>query len=136
VRDRAALWRALLPRLIAEIPRGSRIVFVSDLRWLREEHAAPLGLLASQQEVLVVEIVDPAELSLPNVGLAHFRDASRNAARWVDTGSRAVRAAFEQAAEARLNTQTQWLRRAGIAYLRVRTDEPAVDRVVEFDFRD
>ena len=130
--DAGARWSALLPRLIAEIPRGSRIVFVSDLHWLRERHAAALRLLASQQEVSVIEIADPAEVALPNVGLARFRDAGSGETRWIDTASRAVRAAFQREAETLQREKSLWLRRAGIAHLRVRTDEPALERIAEF----
>jgi uncharacterized protein (DUF58 family) len=132
--DAAAPWGGLLPRLIAEIPRGSRIVFISDLRWLREAHAPALSLLASQQEVAVAEIVDPVEIELPNVGLAHFRDANTQATRWIDTASRAVRAAFQHEAAALRQAQSRWLRRAGIAHISIRTDESAADRIAEFSF--
>lgn len=130
--DTGARWSALLPRLIAEIPRGSRIVFISDLLWLRETHAAALSLLASQQEVSVIEVVDPAEIELPNVGLAHFRDAGTQEARWIDTRARSVRAAYQSEAAALRAAQALWLRRAGIAHLSLRTDEPALDRIAEF----
>jgi uncharacterized protein (DUF58 family) len=130
--DTETPWSALLPRLITEIPRGSRIAFVTDLHWLREKHAAALSLLASQQDVSVIEIADPVELALPNVGLARFRDAGSKQGRWIDTASRAVRAAFQREAEARQREQSLWLRRAGIAHLSLRTDEQALDRIAEF----
>jgi uncharacterized protein (DUF58 family) len=130
--DSGARWRALLPRLIVEIPRGSRIVFISDLQWLREEHALALSLLASQQAVSVIEIVDPAEVALPDVGLARFRDAGSGEARWIDTASRAVRAAFQREAQRLKREKSLWLRRAGIAHLSVRTDEAALARIAEF----
>ena len=132
--DASAHWSTLLPRLIAEIPRGSRIVLISDLYWLREQHTAALSLLASQQEVAVVEILDPAEIALPNVGLAQFRDAATGTTRWIDTRSRSVRATFQREAETLHREQAGWLRRAGIAHLSVRTDEMALDRIAEWTF--
>ena len=130
--DAATRWSALLPRLIAEIPRGSRIVFISDLRWLREAHSAALSLLAHQQEVSIIEILDPAELALPNVGLARFRDAASGDARWIDTASSAVRSTFQQETQKLQQEKSLWLSRAGIAHLSVRTDEDALDRMAEF----
>lgn len=131
--DAAAAWDALLPRLIAEIPRGSRLVFVTDLHWLREEHASALNLLASRQEVAVCEILDPAEAMLPDVGLARFRDTASGATRWIDTASRNVRAVFQREAEAQRQARVLLLRRAGIAHLSVRTDEDALARIAEWN---
>jgi uncharacterized protein (DUF58 family) len=130
--DTAARWRALLPRLIAEIPRGSRLIFVTDLHWLREEHASALNLLASRQEVAVCEIADPAELTLPDVGLARFRDTASGATRWIDTASRGVRAAFQRETETRRQARALLLRRAGIANIAIGTDEDALARIAEW----
>jgi uncharacterized protein (DUF58 family) len=91
-----------------------------------------LSLLASQQEVSVIEIVDPAEIELPNVGLARFRDAGSEETRWIDTASRAVRAAFQREAETLQREKSLWLRRAGIAHLSLRSDESALERIAEF----
>lgn len=130
--DASLRWSALLPRLVAAIPRGSRVVFVTDLLWLREVHLAALSLLASRQEVAVIQIMDPAEIELPEVGLAPFRDAATGATRWIDTRARAVRAAFRRGAAALHQAQSLWLRRAGIKHVSLRTDEAALDRVAEF----
>lgn len=134
--DEGAPWHALLPRLIEAIPRGSRVVFVTDLLWLGEAHAAALSLLASRQDVAVIEIVDPAEIDLPDVGLAPFRDARSGEQRWIDTHARDVRAAFRREAEALRQARSLWLRRAGVSHLSVRTDAPALDRVAEFLFHE
>jgi len=130
--DMAAPWQALLPRLIAEIPRGSRLIFVTDLQWLREEHASALNLLASRQEVAVCEIVDPAEIDLPNVGLARFSDTTSGAVRWIDTAARGVRAAFQREAQAQRQARALLLRRAGIAHIAIRSDEDALARIAEW----
>jgi len=130
--ETAATWSILLPRLIVEIPRGSRLIFVSDLHWLREEHASALNLLASRQELAVCEIFDPAETALPDVGLARFRDTASGATRWIDTASARVRAAFQREAEARRQARALLLRRAGIAHIAVRSDEDALARIAEW----
>jgi uncharacterized protein (DUF58 family) len=130
--DAAAVWSALLPRLTAEVPRGSRLIFVTDLHWLREEHASALNLLASRQELAVCEIFDPAETALPDVGLARFRDAASGAARWIDTASARVRGAFQREAETRRQARILLLRRAGIAHIAVRSDEDALARIAEW----
>lgn len=133
--DDAAAWRALLPRLIAEIPRGSRLIFVTDLHWLRDEHAPALNLLASRQEVAVCEIHDRAEIALPNVGLARFHDASGGAARWIDTGARSVRTTFQSRADAQRKARSLLLRRAGIAHIAIGSDEDALTRIAEWSLR-
>lgn len=80
-----------LYRLAAELPRGTRLLLISDFVWLTASHEIPLAYLAERTDLTAVRISDPAERELPDVGLARFQDMSSNDIRWLDTGTASAR---------------------------------------------
>jgi uncharacterized protein (DUF58 family) len=86
-----------LHALAEELPRGVRLLLISDFSWLGVEHETPLAHLAESTDMLAVRISDPAERELPNVGLARFQDMNSGDVRWLDTATVAARNAHAQA---------------------------------------
>ncbi|MEV6690576.1 DUF58 domain-containing protein [Micromonospora sp. NPDC051196] len=82
----------------------------------------PLRRLAVRHQVLAVEIVDPRELELPDVGLITLADPETGARREVWTGDPGLRERYATAAAAQRDQLRQALRRAGAAHLALRTD--------------
>ena len=59
----------ILKRLILTTPVGSRLFLLSDFHDIKEADAIMLHHLASQHQVLAIQILDPVELALPNDGV-------------------------------------------------------------------
>ena len=111
--------------------RGLRVV-VSDFLDPDLDWAEPLRRLSARHQVLAVEVVDPRELELPDVGLLAVVDPETGRRREVWTGRRALRTRYaEAAAEHRLAVRTA-LRRAGAAHLVLRTDRDWVRDLARF----
>lgn len=106
-----------LARLAAELPRGARLVLTSDFAWLDASHSRPLRQLADRLDVLAVQIVDPAEPALPDIGLACFHDLTGRDRHWLDTGNAATRLAHAAAWQARQQDRATLLARAGVRHL-------------------
>lgn len=111
--------------------RRGLVVVVSDFL---DEDAAPweteLRRLAARHQVLAVEVMDPRELELPDVGLLTLVDPETGAKREVQT-TRKLRERYAAAArEQRLRTAGA-IRRTGAAHLRLRTDRDWVLDLVE-----
>jgi uncharacterized protein (DUF58 family) len=106
-----------LHRLAAELPRGTRLLLVSDFAWLNASHAATLAHLAERTDLFAIRISDPAEIELPDVGLARFLDLADGKARWLDTGSAAARASHAAAFAARRSETDALFVRAGVRCL-------------------
>jgi uncharacterized protein (DUF58 family) len=109
--------------------RRGLVVLVSDfLDGLPDdpEHAAPwepaLRRLAARHQVLAVEVTDPRELELPDVGLITLVDPETGRRREVWTGDRALRERFAVAAAAQRDQVRRTLRRCGAGHLALRTD--------------
>lgn len=110
-----------LHRLGALARRRGLAVVVSDFLdkgdWVR-----PLRALALRHEVLCVEVVDPVELSLPDVGTVHLLDPETGGALEVRTGDPAVRARYAEAAAAQRDEIARRIRTCGAEQLQLRTD--------------
>lgn len=104
-----------LAALDANLPRGARVVLISDFAWLTEEHVTPLARLAARCDVWAIQIVDPAERALPEMGLVRFHDMASGQRVWLDTGEAAVRSAFAD----HLAAQAVRLARAGVRHQQV-----------------
>jgi uncharacterized protein (DUF58 family) len=108
-----------LQALRAELPRGSRLLLLSDFAWLSPLHERVLASLGEHGDVLAVCLSDAAERSLPDVGLACFADPAGGPSRWLDTGRAGVRAAHALAYATRLGEVEDSLRRCGLRTLRL-----------------
>ncbi|WP_238165846.1 DUF58 domain-containing protein [Kribbella caucasensis] len=88
--------------------------------------------LTAQHQVLAVEIVDPRELELPNIGVVLIGDPETGAVRELDTRKRRVREEYAAAALAQRERTRVALRRVGAGHLVLRTDRDWVADTVRF----
>lgn len=112
----------VLSRLAESLPRGTRIVLLSDFAQLDDGCSAALARLAAHHKVIAVQILDAAEVVLPNVGMARFEDCGRTTASWIDTASQAVRTGYRHRAQQQHARQESTLRKAGVQFFRIMAD--------------
>ncbi len=110
-----------LRRLGALARRRGLVVVISDFLDV-EPLEQPLRRLALRHEVLAIEIVDPRELTLPDVGTLAVSDPVTGRSIRVDSSSRVVRERFARAATAQREQIAALLARAGVEHLELRTD--------------
>jgi uncharacterized protein (DUF58 family) len=115
--------------------RGLRVVisdFIEEspgttpLAWER-----PMRRLAARHQVLAIEIIDPRELDLPDIGTLMLTDPETGATREI-TLTRKVRAAYAQAATAQRDLTREAMRRCGVPHLVLHTDRDWVPDVARF----
>jgi uncharacterized protein (DUF58 family) len=102
-------------------PRGGLVVLVSDMRGPRDWQG-PLAAAAQQHHVLVVEIRDPREDVLPDVGDLTLVDGETGREVRVDTSSRGLRERFAAAASDERASLETMLRRLGVGHVVLSTD--------------
>lgn len=111
--------------------RRSRVVVVSDFLdpapW-----AEGLRRLAIRHDVIAVQVSDPRELVVPDVGIVAVVDAESGRQRFVHTGDASLRARYAEAAAARDVRVTSLLRGSGVTHLRLSTDRDWLGDVVRF----
>ncbi len=109
--------------------RGLAVVisdFLGEPVWERSMRA-----LSGRHELLAVEVLDPRELELPDVGTVVLADPETGRQREVVTTPLLCRE-FAAAASAHRDRVAAALRRCGAAHLRLRTDSDWVADVVRF----
>ncbi len=113
-------------RAVTSPPRRRGLVVVlSDLMGPVGEEpswARPLRMLASRHDVIVAEVLDPRELSLPDVGLLRLVDPETGRHLEVQTRSKALRERYAAAAASRRSDNTAAVRRAGAGHVILRAD--------------
>ena len=99
---------------------------------VRPDWERSLTRLAVRNQVLAIEVVDPAELGLPDVGEILIRDPETDFARFVNTGDAAARARMDAASRVQRDRIRIALRRAGVGHIQLRTDRDWVQDIARF----
>ncbi|WP_067494363.1 DUF58 domain-containing protein [Actinoplanes sp. TFC3] len=92
--------------------------FIGDPGWDK-----PLGLLTHRHEVVVIRVVDPAELDLPDLGLILVEDAETGEQLLVDTSDPLLRGRLATQVGAREDEVAEGMRRARVDAHRITTDQ-------------
>jgi uncharacterized protein (DUF58 family) len=128
--------RADLGELIDRLNRPPRrrglAVVISDFLAPADSWARPVRKLGVRHDVLAVEVVDPRELELPDVGVLTLADPETGVLHEVQTADPALRARYAEAAAQQRGEIARTLRAAGAAHLRLRTDTDWLLDMVRF----
>ena len=104
----------------------------SDVHGGPADWERPLRGLGARHELLAIEVVDPRELELTDVGLLTVVDPESGQTLEVPTGDAEFRRRFAEGAAAQRREIAAGLRRAGAGHLRLRTDGDWVADVVRY----
>ena len=85
-----------------------------------------LSIANHKHDVIAIQVYDKREAQLPDVGLMRVRDAESGAERWVDTGSRRVRQAYDRWWYERQQRMVASMQRCRVDLASVATDEDYV----------
>src|SRR3954463_9426038 len=128
--------RADLGELIDRLNRPPRrrgvAVVISDFLAPVDSWARPVRKLGVRHDVLAIEVVDPRELELPDVGVLTLADPETGELHEVQTADAALRARYAEAASAQRAAIAQAVRAAGAGHLRLRTDSDWLLDIVRF----
>jgi uncharacterized protein (DUF58 family) len=125
--------------LYRAVPRRGLMVVVSDfldgldadgLGPAAPAWEQPLRRLAARHQVLAVQVGDPREHELPDVGLLALVDPETGRRREVHTAGRRLRERYAAAARQQQTAIAAAIRRTGAAHLTLRTDRDWVADIV------
>lgn len=113
--------------------RPALVFLISDFHDADEARwTQALKATNQRHEVVALRLLDPREISLPNVGVVLVQDAETGEVRELDTSDPRVRHGYEQAAKARAEHFRLVCRQGGVPDLTVRMDEAWPQRVQRF----
>jgi uncharacterized protein (DUF58 family) len=118
---------------VDRVLRRQAVVFiVSDFQAPRGAYARALDAVAAHHDAIAIQLVDPRERALPDVGLLTVRDPETGGLRVIDTGSAAVRTAYAERG-ARFDTEVRRaFERRGVDTIRLETGRSYVAPLVAF----
>lgn len=98
-----------------------------------ESYRVAMATTNRRHDLIAVDLHDPLESEIGNVGLLAIEDPETGEIRWVDTGSKAWRTAFRQRVEARPGRQGQGVSpRAAVDHIGIGTDQDYVAPLTAF----
>jgi len=121
---------AAFTTLLRILNRRSIVLCVSD--FFDDGYGSMLRAVSRRHDTVAVEIVDPREENLPNVGLLDLTDAETGETVTIDTRSESARRAYAESARERRRQTNNLFRRMQVGHVPIRTDEEYVEPLVEF----
>jgi uncharacterized protein (DUF58 family) len=122
----------LIDRLNRPPRRRGVAVVISDFLSPVDSWARPVRKLGVRHDVLAIEVVDPRELELPDVGVLTLTDPETGQMHEVQTSDPELRRRYAEAAGEQRGAIARALRAAGTAHLRLRTDTDWLLDMVRF----
>lgn len=104
------------------VHRPTIVFLISD--FLDEGYERALKAANRKHDIIAIKLLDPRELLLPDVGAALLQDSETGELLEVDTSDPKLRVAYERQALERQAALQDYLHRAQIGSLEVRTDRP------------
>ncbi len=112
------------------IKKRSICFILSD--FLAKGYDAPLRIAARRHDIVGINIIDPREEELPDVGLIRAEDAETGQIGWIDTSSRRLREDYRRWHQDHLAYFTSIFRKSGAGAVNIRTDESYVNALLKF----
>ena len=109
--------------------RGMAVIisdFLGPINWMR-----PLRAIAARHEVLAIEVLDPRDVDLPDIGDVVLQDAESGVTREFTIDAQ-LRDDFARAAEAHRADVARTIRGCGAPLLTLRTDRDWIGDIVRF----
>ncbi len=122
--------RAPLDRLIKVQKKKAVVFFISD--FLGVELPPELAMVARRHDVVAVEIRDPREMTLPNVGFIELEDAETGKRVVVDTRRESTRRLWRDRQDKLRAARAASFRQRGIDRVEIDTDADPGDRLLRY----
>lgn len=119
-----------LDHALRVLNRRSIVLVLSDFQTTGYETA--LRAISRRHDTVAIQMIDPTEEALPNVGLLEITDPETGQTRVIDTGARQQRSDYADAADRARRETEALLRRVRVDRVAIHTDEGYVEPLVQF----
>jgi uncharacterized protein (DUF58 family) len=109
---------------------GSLVMIISDFHGWGEAAVMQLHLLARHAEIAAINVFDPLERVLPAIGRSAVSDGYRH--QEIDTSNPELRARYAAHRQDEQEALSQAFRRLGAPFIKIGTDEPALDVLARY----
>ena len=118
------------PELLGRVTKRRSVAFlISD--FIGSGYERPLRLSAAKHDLIPIQVTDPRELELPDLGFVLMEDLETGELIEVDTSSREARETFATWVTRERSAREQTFKRLRLDHLTIRTDRPYVKPIVD-----
>lgn len=119
-----------LEHLARVLNRRSIVMLLSD--FMDEDFEKSLRAVSRRHDTIAVQLIDPVEIELPDVGLMEITDAETGTQMTVDTSSASVRTEYAAASGDSRRRTERMFRRLRIDSIPIHTNEGYVEPLIRF----
>lgn len=119
-----------LEHLTRTLKHRSVVFLVSD--FITEHFEKPLKALAQRHDVVAVTVSDPGEFTLPDVGIARFRDPETGKVIELDTSNKIVRSSYAERIAAQDSARRRTMRKLAIDEINISTATGVIEPLLKF----
>lgn len=121
----------MLDRALAVIRRRSLVILVSDF-WVAPGWAQVLRRMAHRHDLLCIQVTDPLEMQLPNVGMITVQDSESGEQVLLDTGDPVIRNRYEEIMRQRQADIKETCARSGADFLQLSADQSLLRQLMAY----
>ncbi|MCP4120534.1 MAG: DUF58 domain-containing protein [Bacteroidetes bacterium] len=112
------------------IKKRSIAFLLSD--YIDTGYSDSLSIAARRHDIIGINVFDPIDRNLPNIGIAQIFDVEVGTSSWIDTSNKKVRDAYANAANEKKDYFKSSFLKCGSDTLDIQTDQPYVNALMKF----
>ena len=112
------------------ISRKAVVFLVSD--FITSGFERDLRLSSKKHDLVAVNIIDPREIALPNIGLIELEDAETGEVILIDTSSKEIRKRYESISTSEMETRKKLFLSTGVDSIEINTGKPYYNELIKF----
>lgn len=106
------------------IKKRATVFLISD--FMDDNYEKAIRIANHKHDVIALQVLDPAEMEIPDLGFVRVYDKERNSRQWVNTSSKKVRENYRNYYKKYNSAAVNVFNRNGLDYAELRTDEDYV----------
>ena len=122
--------KVALDYLLKVAKRKCVVFLISD--FLDEGYLRSLKIANKKHDLITIQLLDPAELELPDMGLLKVEDPETNESFWIDTSSKKSMKRLSKEISIKQSNFRKEIKKSGIDLISMSTNEDFVDPLMSF----
>ena len=122
--------KVALDYLLKVAKRKCVVFLISD--FLDESYLRSLKIANKKHDLITIQLLDPAELELPDMGLLKVEDPETGETLWIDTSSQKSMKQLRKEIGIKQSNFRKEIKKSGIDLISISTDEDFVDPLMSF----
>jgi len=100
--------------------------------FMSDNYEDALNIAGKKHDIVGIQVMDPREQEMPNVGLAKVRDAETGQVKWMDTSSKQLRTAYKSRFLENQHLFEDAFLKSGCDKMQIRTDHSYINTLLRF----